>query len=84
MQNERLVGISQGKIVEYKPASSLGGNDDFPVAIVEGLDSNSEITTSWIPDTQDLEPGTSVLLARIEATEGKGSHIVTQIIPLGD
>lgn len=82
LETDRVLSITKGVLKEYRPASSLGGNDNFPVAIIEQTDSEGNVSQAWIPDSQNIKYGTEVVLARIETPVGKGSHIETVITPI--
>ena len=82
MTNERITGIYTGVIQEYKPATSLGGDTNDPVAIVEYYGESGEKGTAWIPDEQNFEPGTLILMTRIETRRGLGSRTDTLLTQL--
>jgi len=77
---ERVIGVSEGVIREYKPASSIGGETDHSIAIVD-LVTEEPVNWAYLPDDQNLEPGTPVTLTRIETPVGKGFSVRTKITP---
>lgn len=80
MSREQLVGLDHGIVERYGTAAEFGGETDTPIAVVNLLNGKGgEI--ALIPDLQDLEPGTPVLLARMESQVGEGFHVRTQIVP---
>lgn len=59
--HEFFSSIELGVIEKYIRTSEFGGNSELPVAIVRTTDDD----LLWVPDTQDLNPDTVVMLAKV-------------------